>query len=217
MSKDLADVVQERLDALGINAFEAARRMGEGTNRFFVNDILKGKKRSIRGDKLPLLAEALEMSVGELATPGSSPPPLSPDTMLRIVGRAGEAMDGRISTIHDLWAPALPGSPADAMIVEAALQFREFSEDGSLLYFGFMSSSPSAAAIDAVSLVLVEGEETPRVVRLLRGSQPGRFDLAPLVGPKLRDVAVTWSAELIGHLSARQARAVTKRITAQVA
>ncbi len=50
--------VQARLDALGINPFEAARRAN--FERSFVNDLLIGKKSSIRERKLKALAEVLE-------------------------------------------------------------------------------------------------------------------------------------------------------------
>ena len=50
--------VGERLATLGINAFEAARR-GK-LQRNFVDDIVNGKKRSVRGENLEQLATALE-------------------------------------------------------------------------------------------------------------------------------------------------------------
>jgi phage repressor protein C with HTH and peptisase S24 domain len=55
----LKDRVEHRLRDLGINAFEAARR-GE-LERGFVNDILNGKKQSVRGNNLARLARALEV------------------------------------------------------------------------------------------------------------------------------------------------------------
>jgi hypothetical protein len=57
-AKDLRMLVSRRLAELGINPFEAARR--GGLERSFVNDILIGKKRSVRGDNIGKLAVALE-------------------------------------------------------------------------------------------------------------------------------------------------------------
>lgn len=54
----LADRVRERLDALGINRVEAARRAG--LERSFVNDLILGKKKNILGASLLRLATALE-------------------------------------------------------------------------------------------------------------------------------------------------------------
>lgn len=50
--------VGERLSSLGYNPFEAARIAG--LERSFINDLLVGKKQSIRGSKLPALAAALD-------------------------------------------------------------------------------------------------------------------------------------------------------------
>jgi SOS-response transcriptional repressor LexA len=61
MANSLKDRVKARLDVLGINAFEAARR--GGLERNFVNDILDNTKLSVRGVNLPKLATALECSI----------------------------------------------------------------------------------------------------------------------------------------------------------
>ena len=56
--KDLRTLISRRLAELDISPFEAARR--GGLERCFVNDILVGKKRSVRGDNIGKLAAALE-------------------------------------------------------------------------------------------------------------------------------------------------------------
>jgi transcriptional regulator with XRE-family HTH domain len=126
--------------------------------------------------------------------------------LIRVLGRAGDAPDGTVTPVFDLWAPSIPGAPGDTIIVEVSTQLREFADEGTLLYFGFVSDRPADAVLDAVSIVKMDGDELPRIGRLLRGSVKGRFDFAPFMGPKVRDAAVNWAAELIGHLAARQAR-----------
>jgi len=64
MKPALRDIVTERLRALGRNPFEAAKNAG--LERTFINDILNGRKRSVRGDNLAFLADALEMKATEL-------------------------------------------------------------------------------------------------------------------------------------------------------
>lgn len=75
MAKSLKDLVAERLQALNINAFEAARR--GGFTRTFVNDIITGRKKNVKGNQLASLAIALETSpsflLGE-AVDGNSEP-----------------------------------------------------------------------------------------------------------------------------------------------
>ena len=58
MPTTMQERVQSRLNALKINAFEAARRAG--LRREFVSELLSGRKKSIRGDAIPKLARALE-------------------------------------------------------------------------------------------------------------------------------------------------------------
>lgn len=60
MAKSLKDLVSDRLQALNINAFEAARR--GGFSRTFVNDIITGRKTNVKGNQVASLAIALETS-----------------------------------------------------------------------------------------------------------------------------------------------------------
>lgn len=64
VEKDLKTVVEERLEELGRNPFEAAR-LGD-LERGFINDILQGKKRSIRGENMRKLAVGLDWTPGDL-------------------------------------------------------------------------------------------------------------------------------------------------------
>lgn len=59
-----ADRVRERLTALDMNPFEAARRAN--LDRGYLSDLLSGKKRSVRGSALIALAETLDCDVGYL-------------------------------------------------------------------------------------------------------------------------------------------------------
>ena len=75
--------VEERLKALELNPFEAATRVG--LNRHFIDDILNGKKKSVRGKNLIKLAEALRCSPkyltgeqDELGEPPVSAEPFTP-------------------------------------------------------------------------------------------------------------------------------------------
>jgi phage repressor protein C with HTH and peptisase S24 domain len=61
----LKEFVEKRLLELGESPFSLARRYG--AERGFINDILIGKKRSVRGDKMHLLAAMLQTSAEEIA------------------------------------------------------------------------------------------------------------------------------------------------------
>lgn len=56
---DIAERIKTRLQTLGLNAFEVSRRAG--LERGFVNDLLNGWKKGVRGHSLIALAEALDV------------------------------------------------------------------------------------------------------------------------------------------------------------
>jgi len=55
----LKKIIVERLDELGVSAIEAAKR--GGLERGYIRDFIEGRKKTFRQDKIPLLAEALEL------------------------------------------------------------------------------------------------------------------------------------------------------------
>lgn len=61
----LKQLVEKRLEELGMGSVEAATSVG--VQRNFLRDILLEKKHSVRSDKMPELAKALRMPVSELA------------------------------------------------------------------------------------------------------------------------------------------------------
>lgn len=62
----LADRVKKRIEELGTNPFEVARKAG--FERSFINDLLIGKKRTIRPKRLAILANHLDCSVDFLTS-----------------------------------------------------------------------------------------------------------------------------------------------------
>jgi hypothetical protein len=64
MAKTLKQKVAERLDELGRNPFEAARSVD--LERGFINDLLQDKKRTVKGENLKKLAQALDWTIADL-------------------------------------------------------------------------------------------------------------------------------------------------------
>lgn len=62
---NLKEIVIERLNQLGLGAVEAAT--AAGIERTFIRDIVEDKKKSVRADKLPVLAAALKLDPSALA------------------------------------------------------------------------------------------------------------------------------------------------------
>lgn len=98
MENFLRDRIRGRLDALGMNPFDAARRIG--AERTFINDLLIGKKDSIRRAAIPRVAEVLdcdpEFLIGAQDTPrraAAQTPPRTPENG-PLAGAAGVPLFG---------------------------------------------------------------------------------------------------------------------------
>jgi phage repressor protein C with HTH and peptisase S24 domain len=77
MRETIGDRVRKRLDKLGLNPFEAAR-LGK-LERTYISDLLDGRKKTVRTDKIPNLALALNTTVDWL-TNGFGPEDVSEPT-----------------------------------------------------------------------------------------------------------------------------------------
>lgn len=71
ISNRLRDRIRDRLDVKGLNPFEAARMAG--LERSFLNDLLIGKKQTIRQRYLPAIASTLDCDPGYLSGSQNSP------------------------------------------------------------------------------------------------------------------------------------------------
>lgn len=118
MENLLKDRIKERLDALQINPFEAARRAG--ADRTFINDLLVGKKKTIRSSTMIAVAAALDCDAGYLigtqdaprSAAASETPEKRPDGGHLSLPLAGVAEAGawRLSA-RPIASPALPVAP----------------------------------------------------------------------------------------------------------
>ncbi|MEW5421920.1 helix-turn-helix domain-containing protein [Amorphus sp. 3PC139-8] len=130
--------VRERLDATGLNAFEAARRAG--LHRSFLHDLLIGKKRSIREKYLPQLAPVLgcdpEYLVGRQsevsrnaaggAQPAAIPTPVGMETgSIPVIGRCEPG------SWHD---PAYPVPGVGKLTIEPDPRYPSTAQVGFVVY-----------------------------------------------------------------------------------
>lgn len=110
MSENLRRRIQERLETLGINPFEAERRAH--LKRGYINDLLIGKKTTFREKALPALADALECDIEYLT--GSAPSPvrtaatIEDGMRLSGIAEAGAWRDPTMESIPDTPLPILP-------------------------------------------------------------------------------------------------------------
>ena len=110
MSELLRSRVNERIQALGINPFEAERRAK--LKRGFVNDLLIGKKDTMREKALAALAAALECDIayliGAQQTPTLLPAEFAGSMKLSGIAEAGAWRDPSSADIPEDALPILP-------------------------------------------------------------------------------------------------------------
>jgi len=102
--------VQARLQALGINPFEAERRAH--LKRGYVNDLLIGKKTTFRAKALPALAAALECDLGFLTGTQTAPTRAGSDPALGMqlsgIAEAGAWRDPDAQSLPEARLPIVP-------------------------------------------------------------------------------------------------------------
>ncbi|QGA55892.1 MULTISPECIES: hypothetical protein [Brucella] len=109
---NLKEIVIERLAQLGLGAVEAAT--AAGIERTFIRDIVEDKKKSVRADKLPILAMALKLDASALAS--GNLVPIEEDRIT----------DPEDEEFMELWKKA---SSADRDVILALLRSRLSSKD----------------------------------------------------------------------------------------
>lgn len=216
-SSDISDMglkanVERRLQELGLNPFEAARR--GGLERNFVNDILNGKKLSVRGDNLAKLAVGLECEPADLLATGQRRRTGEPEYR-EIVGYAGADPEGTVLFAHGQgtgdFAPVPPnGSPTAQAIEVRGHSMPYFAEDGALVWFDDQKTHPDPEMIGHVVVVQLDTGEV-LIKRLLRGSEKGLYDLESIAGPTRRDVRPVWVARIINIIPTLEARRIIQR------
>lgn len=203
--------VERRLNELGINPYEAARR--GGLERNFVQDILHERKRSVRGDNLDRLARGLACEPADLIPSGKRT--VDRIEYREVVGFAGADPDGTILFAHGQgtgdYAPVPPnGSPTAQCVEIKGHSMPFFAEDGSLVWFDDQKTKPDKEMIGHVVVVQLDTDEV-LIKRLLNGSDRGLYDLESIAGPTRRDVRPVWVARIISIVPALEARRIIQR------
>lgn len=208
----LKQIVQQRLKDTDQNPFEAARRAG--LDRYFINDILLGKKQSVRGGNLEKLALALLCDPADLIS-SSARRPEARVTYSEIVGYAGADPEGRILFSEGQGTGAFAPAPLDASSDARAVLINGYSmpffaENGSLVWFDRQTPRPRPEMLNQVVIVeLATGEVL--IKRLQKGTEPDRYNLASLSGPLRENERLKWAAEIISIIPPLHARRVIQQ------
>lgn len=132
-----------------------------------------------------------------------------------VIGFVGADSEGAIIYTTGQESGDLVPLPPGGGIESRALEVRghsggEFAPSGSIIYFDDQRHPPTP---DMIGYPCVVETEDGRVLlkRLLKGSQPGVYDLESRVGPTLEDVRLRWAAEVTYVAQPKQARKIIRR------
>lgn len=135
--------------------------------------------------------------------------------MVPVIGRVGANPDGAVlfatgDDPQDL-APIQPGGTDKAVALEVVgHSMRGIADEGALIYFEHQHTPPTLDMLGHVVVVETEHDEV-LIKRLLRGSEPGRYDLESLAGPLRQDVRLRWAAHISAIIPPYFARRVIVR------
>ena len=175
-----------------------------GKGETFVRDLVKrGQKPSV--ENLRALAAVLDVSVSFLSG--------EEEFTVPIVGRVAANADGQIlysegdGFLGETKVPS--GASERSVAVEVEGHSMGFIADGALVYYENRSDPPTD---DMLGHIVVVGLTDGRALlkRLLRGSQPGLYDLESINGPILRDQVVEWAAHIDSIVPAWRASRIRK-------
>lgn len=214
MLSDVVNRIEARLKAVGLSATAASRQAGLG------EDAIRNMKRALQSDDrkgvstrtISALAPILQTSVAWLMEGiGADGDP----QMVRIIGRVGANPDDSIiyTSADDVWhfAPRPPGGSEKSVGLEVVgHSMRWVAEDGALIYFEDQHAPPTPDQLGQI--VILETEDGQVLVkRLLRGSEPGRYDLESQNGATMDDRRLKWAADITAIIPPKQARKIVKR------
>jgi len=135
--------------------------------------------------------------------------------MVRVKGMVGANPDGTVlfATGQEAWdlAPIPPGGTENAVALQVSgHSMRGLADDGALIYFEDQRTPPTPDMLGQIVVVEMDTDEV-LVKRLLRGSEPGRFDLESLAGPTRHDARLRWAAHITAIIPPFQARRILVR------
>ncbi|MDO8380494.1 S24 family peptidase [Phenylobacterium sp.] len=135
--------------------------------------------------------------------------------LVKVIGMVGANPEGAIlyatgQEADDL-APIPPGGTENAVAVQVSgHSMRGLADDGALIYFEDQRTPPTPDMLGHVVVVETDTDEV-LVKRLLRGSEPGRYDLESLAGPTRHDARLRWAAHITAIIPPHQARRIIIR------
>lgn len=195
--------MKERREALELSQDRLAELAG--MTQAQVNRLENGK-RKMTPEWANMLSPHLNVSPVDLVFPDLK----TKVTTLKIVGRVGASIDGKVlqdtdqGPFGEVIAP-LGASGNEVAVEVAGPSMGTYAPDGSLILYNDRRDPPREDMIGEVCIVGLPGGEV-LVKKLLRGSKRGLFNLDSLVGDTMKDQRVDWAAVVLVVVHPRQAR-----------
>lgn len=211
MLVDILSRIESRLKAVDISATAASKKAGLG------EDAIRNMRRAVALDggrlgvstaTLMALAPILGTTAGWLID--ASGPENEP--YISVVGVVGQDAEGVVTLAPSSALVPMPvgGGPQTRALEVQDYGGGETAPPGSIVYFDGLEGPPTPEMINYECIVKTEdGRVLMR--RLLRGSEPGTYDLQARVAPLIEDVRLTWAAEVIDVVQPSQARKIIRR------
>ena len=184
------------MEAMQIGPTALGRLSGESKQN--IDRWSKGERR-LQPEDAAKLAPHLGVSVRDLLLLDQFGDHVTARPTTRIVGRAGAATDGRVVFAEGQEGLGEVEIPEGATEESVALEIEGYSQgfiaDGCLIFYTEVHSAPTE---DMLGTIVVVGTEDGEVLlkRLLRGSEPGLYDLESINGPMMKDRRVLWAAHV---------------------
>lgn len=195
MEHTLKEIVEARLSELGTNPFAAAKK--GGLERSYINDLLIGKKQSVKSSMIPRLALALDMTASELNYLLS--PFMSKDLpTVAVMGRIGAGAE---------ILPELEQTPPEGLydiqtLIPVPAGSIAFEVEGDSMWPRYDPGDVIVCLQEGTNLPDVIGHEAAVLTsdgkrylkRVLQGAADGTFDLESHNAGTIRGVTIDWVA-----------------------
>lgn len=151
-----------------------------------------------RADKGELYARRFKVRF-EWLMRGTGPMLDAKERTAPIVGRAGASTEGKVIYAEgdgNLGTVLIPeGAEDNAVAIEIEGYSMGFLADGALVFYSEKHPAPTEDMLGMIVIVETDDGEV-LLKRLLRGSEPGLYDLESINGPVMRDKKISWAAHI---------------------
>jgi SOS-response transcriptional repressor LexA len=209
MLKDVLRRIEQRLTELGLSASAASRSAGlsEDAIRNMRRAVEKDDRQGVSTSTIFALAPVLQTTASWLLEGTSPEPRYAP-----ILGYVAANPEGQVlfstGDSPQEFAPIPPGgSEKSAALWVRGHSMRGVADDGALIYFENQHTPPTPDMLRFVCVVETDDGEV-LIKRLLKGSEPGLYDLESIAGPLREDVRLRWAALITAFVPPYQARQI---------